>query len=301
MLDKYSKEKELEHNIAQSYVNQTCGHLNLGWMIDHYWGLITQEQIFPASVEIYDALVKNGYDESNHFNISGDNYLWYISAKEKVFIYSSQSRDFIFIIKESELHIRKIFRNFDYDDYMADKIKVGGLKGVKQALYYADALSEYQDDAFYDKHYCYFSRPSLESYRKIDFEIPYDPEDHGLDRFKHNSYYGDFRDRGYVLSYSNPFPGVNVRVEGAHSNFTDIDYIRSTMGYLADGLDLIKIAEKCGYIRQKETFLPMVGELVAVIINNKQHKIVEVDYETYPYSYVLDNNVKYLKYELKES
>lgn len=212
-----------EAGVANKYLNEKCGTLHLGWVLDHYWGLVTQKMILPAALKIHAALVEKGHSEKNSLmwgDADGD--IFFIPSKDKkVFVHTTQSRDFLYIINnrsefgddgDCSFHIRRIYRAFKEDRCYTSKELIGSMKLARQ---HADTLSEYHDD-----DYRYSHRPSLEAYRKVDFQIPYHPKD----REKERDYYGDFRDGGYILSYDGwQARRVHPRVEGSKYVFTELE------------------------------------------------------------------------------
>lgn len=235
---------EDEKRIANHYLNENCGALHLAWVLDHYWGLVTQKVILPTASLIYDELLKKDYSEKNKLDIHDGEVYFIPSDNKKVFVQTTQSRDFLYIIninktKDSwnNLHIRRIYRELDQtDDWYSDKELIGNMKLALQNI---DTLMEYHDD-----HYQFSSRPSLEAYRKIDFKIPYYPKDH----MKERSNYGDFRDGGYILSYDGYLSDISTpRVEGAKYVFHDLEMqATSYLPCLASELE-IKIPHLDGY------------------------------------------------------
>lgn len=224
-----------EKTVAEKYYNEKCGPLHLSWAMDRYWGLVTERVIMPNAIAIHEALVQKGHNEENVFDFASDDTTFFIPCKNrKVFVHTTQSRDYLYIVgsdfpelREDDLHIRRIYRQWK-DSYYTAKECFGT---VKRALQYADTLNEYSDD-----HYQYSHRPSLEAYRKVNFQIPYHPKDH----MKEKSYYGDFRDGGYVLSYNGWMSKASgPRVEGSKYVFSDLEIIATCyLTCLADALEL---------------------------------------------------------------
>lgn len=214
-LDKALPWEKEEVTIANKYLNERCGLLHLSWALDHYWGLVARDIILPTANAVYDQLVKKDLSEKNKLITNdADDRVYFIPSKDKkVWVHTSQCYDFLYIIKnntEQDLHIRRIFRTWRKDSSTSIKDLIGNFK---LALQNADTLGEYNDD-----HYRYSNRPSLEAYRKIDFQIPYTKNQNGA------RFYGDFRDGGYVLSYEGWLSKHSKpRVEGSKYVFNTLE------------------------------------------------------------------------------
>lgn len=212
-----------EKATATKYLNETCGTLHLSWVLDHYWGLVTEKVILPAAHIIYDKLVEKDFSEKNKSTYGdADGHIFFIpSPNKKVWVHTTQSRDYLYIISNDsrlgsewqDLHIRRIYR--EYDGTLFSKKEL--ISSMDKAIENAEFLMECHDD-----HYKYSSRCSLEAYRKINFKIPFSPKDH----MKEVSHYGDFRDNGYILSYNGwRAKTSHPTVEGAKMAFTDLEVI----------------------------------------------------------------------------
>ena len=237
-----------EKAIATKYLDESCGTLHLEWVMDHYWGLVTEKVILPSARIIYDELVKRGHGEKNTLMWGdADGHVCYIPCEgRKVFVHTTQSRDYLYIINEGETEdswggrfdIRRIYRQLEKDDWTYEEL-MKGKRSINKMLEYADSLAEHHDD---HKKWA-TNRPSLEAYRRINFEIPYTKE-----HMKEKSFYGDFRDSGYILSYeffrartSHP------TVEGSKYVFYDLE-ILATCNLPSIGMDLdIKLPGLSGY------------------------------------------------------
>jgi hypothetical protein len=224
-----------EKTIAEKYLSEQCGVLHLSWAMDRYWGLVTEKVILPNAIAVYDALVKKKHTEKNPLDFHNDTAFFIPCKNRKVWVHTTQSRDYLYIIgsdfpslREDDLHVRRIYRDIMEDKYTVDELKNGDIKTM---LKYADTLSECHDD-----HYRYSHRPSLEAYRKVGFQVPYHP----TDREKERDFYGDFRDGGYILSYSGWMAkSVHPKVEGSKYVFADLEHLATCyLPCVADALDL---------------------------------------------------------------
>lgn len=205
-----------EQKIADHFFNRTSGHLHLSWAVDAYFGKLVKESILPQFFEAHKLLEEKGHTEENKFSHNdADNQSFIIpSDKYKILVDKGQSIDFLYISHDDEFgdtqfHIRRIWRRFKSNSVYKAKDMI---KNMDAALANVNTLEEFADD--HAGAYC--RRPSLEMYRKIDFQIPYRPKD----RFKDKSHYGDFRDSGYVISYNSFYK--EKLVEGAVYNFDTI-------------------------------------------------------------------------------
>lgn len=238
-----------EKAFATKYLNEKCGTLHLGWVLDHYWGLVTERVILPSARIIYNELVKRGHDEKNTLMWGdADGHVCYIPSKDKkVFVHTTQNRDYLYIINEKDdednwggrFDIRRIYRQWDKDDWTVGQLQESGDKLIEKCIEFAGSLEEYHDD-----HYRYSHRPSLEAYRKVDFKIPYHP----VDREKERDYYGDFRDGGYVLSYEFFLARTShPTVEGSKYVFSELEML-ATCNIPSIGMDLdIELPSLDGY------------------------------------------------------
>lgn len=239
-----------ERSFAKHFAKTQCGVLHAEWAMDAFWGEVTRDIILPGCLAIHEALVKKNATEKEVVDFHDDT-VFFIPQKtkdRKVFVHTTQSQDFLYVLnkgfslKEDEnswdLHIRRIYRDMSDDTYTIDELKKGG---IKAALQYADWLTQYHDD-----HYQYSHRPSLEAYRKVNFQIPYHPKD----RDKEHDYYGDFRDGGYILSYEGWMASSSgPRVEGSIISHHDMKHIATLyLSHIAEVLE-IKVPQMKGYAR----------------------------------------------------
>lgn len=193
---------DIERRIASQYFRAPYGHMDLGWTVDAYWGLVTQKVLLPAALKIHQHLVEKKISEKNKHSFQCfDGKIFYIpvSPGRKVFVHTTQSQDFLFVIQTGHvgrLDIRRIFPILTKkeNEYTYGKV-VSGKMTVKKALGMAEELTGFSDD-----HLKWASsRPSLEAYRRVKFRIPHVSQ---KDHMKEILFYGDARDPGYVLSYS---------------------------------------------------------------------------------------------------
>lgn len=234
------KPVDVEHVFAQHYFNDHVGYLHIEWMVDRYWTLVTKEIITPGFIKLFNALVEKGHDDTNKFSwgdLSG--YFYYIprKAEEKrmVMVYTSQSRDYLIILTENpnwdhashSIHIRRIWRDYKPGTIYDLKDKIKSARAVINNLNY---FEDYNDN-----NATYPDRPGLALYEQIGYDLS---KFHDRPRF-----YGDIRDRGYVLSYDGRYE--ISRVEGTKYSFTDIQYFATTyLAHLAHelGVDVRSLA-----------------------------------------------------------
>jgi hypothetical protein len=236
------------------FFNRQCGILHLNWFLDAYWTKVTKEIFIPGLLAIYDKLVEKGIAEGNdtHWG-DADGKLYYIPNKDrKVIVFTTQCRDYLFILSPIEcveyfpdapegerigeryeshsLHIRRIWRPYEPGDiYNLKEIK----SNLKKMLDSVETLEQYTDDFSQ-----YPQRPSLELYRKINFN---------LDKYQESPrFYGDFRDSGFILSYNDRYGG---RLEGSQYSHNDLQGIATVdLGCMAYEME-VEIPRLNGYGR----------------------------------------------------
>lgn len=226
-IDEEKKEEEFANHFFRKDLSVGCLHLN--WAIDAFWTKVTKEVFIPKLLTVYSKLVeKNISEEKPVYWGDADGKLYFIpSKKRKVIVFTTQSRDYLFMLtpmmareyfpdaedkfgKEYEthsIHIRRIWRPFKKGDiYDLKEMK----KNVKSMLDSVETLEEFADDFSQ-----YPQRPSIEMYRKVDFN---------LDDYQESPrFYGDFRDAGYIASYKDRY-GAS-RVEGTRYSHTELQYL----------------------------------------------------------------------------
>lgn len=227
---------------ADFYLNDEHGGTqHLSWMIDRYWLGVAQRTLIPGFALLYDKLVELEHSEFNKMSWGdADGEFYYIPNKDgrKVMVYTSQNRDFLItmmpkkdyryeegmktgpiVVDTHSFHIRRIWRLYEDGDIHDLKAT---MKDIHSVLAAVDHLSDYADD-----HYQYPHRPSIELYRKIDFN---------LDDYQENPrFYGDLRDPGFVFSSRGR---SHDRVEGTVYSFGDLNYFPMYLGHLADELNV---------------------------------------------------------------
>lgn len=212
--------------IAKHYANKTCGNLHIGWVIDHYWGLITKDYILPACLAVYDQLVIGKNKEDSPF-YTHDDQLFFIEIDKKykappgvvidgkkVFVWKTQNKHFLFIIKgqgnNADLYIRRVWEKFDPSKHTLS------INNLKDAINNLETLSKFSDDD------CkYVERPSIEKYSANNFQIPFVPKNH----INYFCSYGDSRDPGHILGFKSYLKDV----EDSTTNFKTIEYIATCL------------------------------------------------------------------------
>lgn len=230
-----------EEELAIEYLNTEYGVIHLEWLLENYWGQVCKKTILPTARLVYQELNNRGIkEEGDPFCCSPDGTAYYIPhATKQVFVQTTQGRDFLYIIDEinKRFDVRQIFRKWGEDErdmYPDDKM----IGSINNALEHVDLFSEYNDD-----HAEFSRRPSLEAYRKVGFQIPYQPEDH----MKGLSFYGDFRYGGYLLSYEF-YCRQSCRVDGAKYSHTDLEVLATCyLPCLARDLEIKNIPTLEGY------------------------------------------------------
>lgn len=236
MAKREPNEKDIsELDFANKFFNMQCGQLHLGWHLDAYWALVTKEIILPGALAIHQALVEKNYTEANKFRFNdADDTIFFIPKQDgkdeidgkmskKVFVHTTQSRDFLYVISDtnysSRMHIRRIWRTWNEERAFYKEKTV--LKDISTAIRYSEWLSEYNDD-----HYTYPRRPSLQFYRDINFSIPTNKDIRVNESLRRA--YGDFRDPGCILSYElhkDEYHNDNGRLEGSRIAMCDLEMV----------------------------------------------------------------------------
>lgn len=208
---------------------------------ERIWALCADRYMIPAVERIHAALVAQGITEHNKLDFNDlDDDLFYIPVEDvvrtygfkmpdgedagtytttvKVFVHTTQNRDYLYVLNEShghkDLHIRRIWRTFNpADESECEWFDFGG-KSILELIAGADDLSEYSDyprtDVYSRAWRC--DRPSLEVYRKQGFLIP-----NVAEPFKQFNMYGDARDHGYILSFKQELcPEMNEFIKAEH-------------------------------------------------------------------------------------
>jgi hypothetical protein len=221
MKDDYDTMSELCADVAKKLfnynkLNHNCGSLHLSWLMGNYWALIVKETILPNAIKIYDDLVAKNFNEDNKFYFHNDK-AFFIPAKNniKVFAHFTSNLDYIFIMNKEKFHVRRVYRTWNKKGYLKAKEISGTLS---KALMSVETLSEFNDD-----HYAYSRRPSLNAYRKKNFNVTY----------------GDGRDPGYVLSYNDFYALDNKlnRVEDIKCSIGDMEYVSIIQESLISALE----------------------------------------------------------------
>jgi hypothetical protein len=191
--------------LAAVFQRISCPTLYMEWTANRYWGNYCRKYVLQALERVYDQLVKEKHTEKKPRNYNdGDDNLWYVPDPKKdgrrIIIHTSQNINLIFIWdgkfldkdlwEYSHLHIRRYYPQYETADkadkwdkeYRERDEQEYKDKGVLWSVRKADSLAEYSDDVLKNQ---YPSRYGLDHYKKNKFEVKY----------------GDFRDKGYVLSY----------------------------------------------------------------------------------------------------
>lgn len=227
------------------FFNHKTGLLQLNWFLDRFWTKATKEIIIPRLVTIYYKLVEKGFSEENPKSWGdADGHLYYIPNKNhKVIVFTTQSRDYLFTltpttvkeyfpdaapnkrfgadIETHTIHIRRVWRTYTPKSiYDLKKIK----NSINNMLDSVETLEEFADDFSQ-----YPQRPSLELYRKIDFNLD---DYHDKPRF-----YGDIRDAGYILSFNTMFS--TDRVDGTNYSHNELAMLtRLNLGVMEYDLEI---------------------------------------------------------------
>jgi hypothetical protein len=227
-------EKEIEE-FASFFAQDDVRVLHLNWALDAYWTKITKKVFIPELLTIYQKLFEKGITEDKYISWGdADGTLYYIPSKgKKVIVFTTQCIDYLFILqpmmareyfpdaielkdkfgKEYEthsIHIRRVWRPYKKGD-------IYNLKEIKQSV---NAMLDSVEtlEGFADDFSQFPQRPSIELYRKIDFN---------LDKYQESPrFYGDFRDAGYILSYKDKYS--NGRVDGTQHSHTDLQILSET-------------------------------------------------------------------------
>lgn len=220
--------------IAKSVYEARSGTLHLEWVVDAYWGLVAENTILPQVKAIHQELVKKNHTEEKPFRHNdADNIAFFIPQEDNKLVlidHGGESRNFLYVIKTES---KKNYDTNKYEETSAIHIRRYWDKFDKEKTW------EPKEECADDKKQ-YPSRPSLDLYKEINFEINYD----GSKKSKLRCY-GDFRDNGYILSYNNYhlnyFKKENrgVHVEGSTYSFHDIALIGSCfLPSLASSLEI---------------------------------------------------------------
>lgn len=240
-----SKREPEISQMVDFFYNHRSSVLHLNWFLDAYWTKVTKEQFLPGLLAVYNKLVEKKISEKKPMYWGdADGKLYYIPNDErKVFVFTTQSQDYLFVLtpmtgieyfpdaeegkhfgeefETHSLHIRRIWRKFDKEHYAFDKDR---LKDVKAVLDNVESLAEFCDD-----HSQYPQRPSLEMYRKINFDLD---NFHDKPRF-----YGDIRDSGYILSMNDRYGMVGV--EGTKYSHNELEMLSTVnLGVMFHDLDI---------------------------------------------------------------
>ena len=190
---KLEPNQKIEEKVAEDFFHMECGTLHLGWAVDRYWIKVAREIMIPNLHKIYDALVAKGYSENQDFSWGDyDGSLYYIpNEKREIIVFTTQSTNFLFILgdiydgkKSDTLHIRKFWEPYKAGDIWGEDKMLGDIHKIIDSV---ETLEKFADDFSQ-----YPQRPSLELYRKIDFD---------LNNYQREPrFYGDCRDHGYIIS-----------------------------------------------------------------------------------------------------
>lgn len=215
---------------------------------ERMWALCAERYMIPAVERIHAALVAQGFTESNKLDFNDlDDKLFYIPVEDvvrkysfvlpdeteahsyttsvKVFVHTTQNLDYLYVLNEiigrKTFHIRRIWRTLKQDD--ADDMFELGDGSLPVLLDNVSGLEEYTDYPRVDEYSRKWrsDRPSLEVYRDLGFLIP-----NAAAPFSQINLYGDFRDRGYILSYEQEiFPEMNEYIKAEHVNSAECSLI----------------------------------------------------------------------------
>jgi hypothetical protein len=217
---------------ADRFFDMKCGPLHLAWHIDAYWKKVTEDMILPAVFGIHTSLTNNNYTENNKhgFNDADDTIFYIPAGDKKVFVHTTQSRDFLYVYDENEyeknLHIRRLWRKYSRNNFYYNVKDV--IRSIQSAINNVDHLSEYSDD---NAEFSF--RPSLQFYKSIGFEISHDAKNKD-GKGNLNNTCGDFRDGGYILSYKarkkynsdETYPAI---LEGTKYSFVDLESLTTCL------------------------------------------------------------------------
>lgn len=209
--------RELINNYAEYFANLgSIGNIHLEWMMDEYWKLISISSLRPSHDLIYKTLVECNATEDNAIEHHNGKLFYIPVENKKVWVMTNQSIDYIFISYnnefEDEFHIRRIYRQWEEKSWRKESDYISNMNA---AIASASELMEYADD-----HHKYSSRPSLDLYKSINFEMNYKASSK-----KNTQVYGDHRDGGYVLSMYDRFTfekNVRYKLEGTINSYSDL-------------------------------------------------------------------------------
>lgn len=190
---------------------KNAGQLYLEWLVEHYVGRKVAANLDDIR-KVVEALRKaGGTEEAAHEYNDCDNRLFYIPHDKKlIFCAEGQNTRYIYILIEGglapQLHIRRYYDEYDFegrDKWELEEAEVYTKKGIAHAISHAHWLNERWSDCIEGNRYP--QRLSLQHFKECDFELEY----------------GDCRDNGYVLSYTN---WMDPRAEHAISFYPDVKH-----------------------------------------------------------------------------
>ena len=191
-----------------------CPTLDLEWTVNKFWGNFCRLYMIESLEKVYSGLVEKKAIEKKSISFNdADDSMWYIpdpeTSNRRIVCHEGQTLRFLFVWDEPDkmkrygkLHIRRYYDKYvpsskikdwekQYKEKDEQKYKD---KGILWSIRQTDSLSEYSDEEMKNP---YPSRLSLNHYKKNGFQVRY----------------GDFRDKGYVLTYQ----AFDNNVEGAMS------------------------------------------------------------------------------------
>jgi hypothetical protein len=190
--------------------HKDAGQLYLEWLIEHYVGRKVAANIDDVKT-IVEALKAESYTEDNPYVFNDlDNRLFHIPHENKfIFCAESQNTRYIYILAslygDRVLHIRRYYDEYDFDgekDEWTHRIESEYAEnGIREAIAQASLLAKEWSDCVVGCNYP--DRPSLQYFKDCNFKPRY----------------GDCRDIGYVLSYTNT---LEPRADGAIFRYMDV-------------------------------------------------------------------------------
>ena len=193
-----------DDEIAKEYFEEECGYLHINFMIRKYWELQIKNFFIPKSNTIYDALVKNNADESNPISWGdADGRLFYIKNKNNIFVFTSQTQNYIFIFNKNEYHIRKFYDILNEENYLFDSLEEIKEKSIQDIINNLRDFSYFADDGAKNPE-----KPSLDYFKKSKFKLK-------------NKF---FVDPGYVVSYEIPYEKM-FDLSSVLNSFEDLEYL----------------------------------------------------------------------------
>lgn len=183
----------LDHVFAEVFDRISCPTLYLEWTVGRFWSL-RMPFLLEDVEKIYAGLVSKKHAEKKPFVAGSDTVFYVPDRKKKVLVNTTQSSRFIYIWDKKQtpgfrhLHVRRFFDVWKAEDQWqkeeVTKFQCEVKKdGYKPAVQSAEMLSQYADDY---EDTAYPQRYSLEHYKTEKFRLKY----------------GDCRDNGYVLSWT---------------------------------------------------------------------------------------------------